>query len=164
MIYLLKLQLWFLNAQIYWHKGDARSKRRTAFFFFNTIFSAPAFFFHELCHIIVLVLLSAKWKTVRFYFLRFNKRVNVLKGWGWTITIDAETPWWKCFFISIAPLIGWSILISLTINSISLGNLLLLFYFIWNYNAFGLSDADTDTAAKAIYFMTNKKARKVHGT
>ncbi len=160
MFYLLKL--WFLKAQVYWLKGNARSKRKTIVFLFNTIFSAPAFFFHEFCHILVLTILRAKWKTKRFYFFRFNKKITVLRGWGWSIEIDSLTPWWKCFFISIAPLIGWSILISLTINSISPGNLLLLFYFIWNYNAFSLSEADIDTAAKSLYFMTNKRAREAH--
>lgn len=160
MFYLLKL--WFLKAPIYWHKGSARSKRRAIGFILNTTFSAPAFFFHEFCHILVLTILRARWETKRFYFLRFNKKLTILRGWGWSISIDAETPWWKCFFISIAPLIGWSILISLTINSINLSNLFLLFYFIWNYNAFLLSDEDINTAAKALYFMTNKEARKAH--
>lgn len=153
----LQLQLfyiWWQKLKLFVRRSNKRGKRQTIGFIIGCILKSPAFFFHELCHVFFLFILNAKWKTKRFYFFRINKRITRLRGWGWSITIDNTTAWWKCLLISLAPILGYT---GLWIIEFNTHNLFLFIYLCWGYEVFSLSEEDINTTYKSIYHLFFKK-------
>lgn len=72
-----------------------------------SLFKLPAFLFHELCHLIIVMPFADDLKNIDLQLFEINYNTNTLKTMGMRITFQSSRG--IAIIASLAPLIGWAI-------------------------------------------------------
>ncbi len=98
---------WLKKFIKYLPKKDPKEAIRICLFVARILFELPAFFFHELSHLIFMWYFAVPHQTKIFYVLRFGKK-DSLKGYEWKMNFQSYW-YWESIVVCAAPLFMWII-------------------------------------------------------